>query len=295
MQAPICCLIWWYPPFPGLIRQFTGTLCLHINDEGRWPAGRGIGGVPLFCPMLIWLYYNSIDFLPCTQAIDAEIYHANCRSMPGQEFIHRSMWHREEDKETIQSPCLLEEDGCFPFQCPFFFKENLLKTKWQIYSMSSFFISIMFILGSNDLWGFRCITKVNRAHFIQCNSVFSSTLAALLRQMVRLLSLFVSLSLYHPSLAFSVCWWGQVALTAAKLKHTFYSPFLFRLNLLWHAKVLMVLKLGHDPNGKHLIERNEGESSVHLNRGRRNTKGRPHLPFLLFSFSPLQPLAHQGM
>lgn len=38
----------------------------------------------LFCPMLMWVYYISIDFLPCIPAIDTWIYHVNCCSGPGQ-------------------------------------------------------------------------------------------------------------------------------------------------------------------------------------------------------------------
>lgn len=90
--------------------------------------------------------------------------------MPGQEFIHRSMWHREEDKASVHSPRLLEEDECFLFRCPFFFKENLLKMKRQTGCQDSLFPSCLswdrMICG-----GFGCMTKANGADFIQCHRV----------------------------------------------------------------------------------------------------------------------------
>lgn len=74
------------------------------------PFGRFL--IVMSCPMLIGLYYISIDFLPCTLAIDTWIYHVNCRSTPGQEFMRRSMRHQGDDKEAAWSPFWLEEDEC---------------------------------------------------------------------------------------------------------------------------------------------------------------------------------------
>lgn len=76
-------------------------------------GGGGAAAVPLLWPMLIPVYYISIDFLACAQAIDTGIYHANCRSTPGQELKHWSMWHQEKDKAAIRSLSALEEDECF--------------------------------------------------------------------------------------------------------------------------------------------------------------------------------------
>ena len=44
---------------------------------------------------------------PCIPAIDTWIYHVNCRSAPGQGFMHWSMLHQEKDKETVQSDSIL--------------------------------------------------------------------------------------------------------------------------------------------------------------------------------------------
>lgn len=101
-------------------------------------GGKGVFlRVLLFCPMLIWVYYISIDFLPSTPAIGTWIYHVNCWSAPGQGFIHRSMRHQEEDKETVQSPFRVEEDECLAhgsftplsFKNPIFFMLKILKSR----------------------------------------------------------------------------------------------------------------------------------------------------------------------
>lgn len=67
----------------------------------------------LLCPMLMWVYYISIDFLPCIPAIDTWIYHINCWSVLSSGFMYWSMQHQEEDKETVQTPFWFSEEECW--------------------------------------------------------------------------------------------------------------------------------------------------------------------------------------
>lgn len=91
--------------------------CLHAKYEGRWHFLEGGGGGGVFLCGLAVLSHVNVSVLykhrffpPCIPAIDTWIYHVNCWSQPGQGFMHWSMRHREEDKETVQTPFWLEED-----------------------------------------------------------------------------------------------------------------------------------------------------------------------------------------
>lgn len=55
----------------------------------------------------------------------------------------------------------------------------------------------------------------------------------------------------------------------------------------------MMLKLGHVPNGKHLIERNEGGQQRSVKQWKEKHKGSTSSSFSHFFLSPLQPLALQ--
>lgn len=88
---------------------------LPARDKERWHflgKAQCIVGL-LLCPMLMWVYYTSIDFLPCIPAIDRWIYHVNCGSAQSSEFMHWSMQHLEEDKETVQTSSWDEVDECW--------------------------------------------------------------------------------------------------------------------------------------------------------------------------------------
>lgn len=231
------------------------------------PGGLG----SLLCPMLIWVYYISIDFLPCTPAIDTWIYHVNCSSTLGQEFIWRSVWHQEEDKETVSDSSLVSHRSCTSLS---FQESNFLYAKTLKVLKADLLVGYF---GSEDMisfhsyWDVRLMTKQSSTD-LYSQWVFFLMLAAVFRFMVFLLSLFIPLTLIHPSLTFT----HQVLMRAGSTDSCEIElivppspPFLFPLILLWHAKVLMIMNLGSIPNDKHLIEKNEKDSGT-----KRSTKQR---------------------